>query len=138
MGILLVVAIAAAILIYIFVYNKPHKDYATATPDYKMSAIELYNEFKMNQEAASSKYNGKVVQVSGPLHSVENADSLMIAVFSFEQGMFGDLGIRCAIIPSHSKEVMAITPGTNVAIKGLCTGYNDSDVIMEHCSLVED
>lgn len=136
-GILFVIAIAGVIIIYFFVYNKPHKDYAKAKADYSIEASELYNEFKANQASASTKYNGKVVQIHGSLNSVENADSLIIAVFSFEQGMFGDMGIRCAISPSDSEALLAVAPGTSITLKGLCTGYNETDVIMEHGSLIK-
>lgn len=136
-GVLVSIAIIAAILVYIFVYNKPHTDFAKADPDYRLQAEELYREFKNNPDEAAAKYNGKVVAIEGALEGIETNETFSVAVFSFEDGMFGDEGIRCAILPDHVQEIAAAPPGSNVVIKGMCSGYNQTDVIMEHCSLAQ-
>ena len=48
----------------------------------------LYNEFKTSKENAHKLYNGKVIEITGKLARIENADTLTIAVFVFNQGMF--------------------------------------------------
>ncbi|MHC1777356.1 MAG: hypothetical protein AB9834_18285 [Lentimicrobium sp.] len=127
--------IVAGLFVYFFVFNKPHKDYSKATPDFDIAAAALFEEFRTNPEAASTKYNGKVLSVTGELNAVEQTDSLTIAVFGFEEGMFGSEGIRFTMIPEFAKEIINVAPGTNITIKGLCAGYNETDVILEHCSL---
>lgn len=136
-GSMAIIGIIAAILVYVFVYNKQQPDYSTADPDYTLSAIVLFEEFKANPVAAGAKYNGKVLALQGNLNSVERTDSLTIAVFAIEDGMFGDEGIRFAFIPMYADEILSTPPETLVTIKGFCTGFNDTDVIMEHCSLVK-
>lgn len=135
--ILFVIGIIAAVLIYIFVYNKPQPDYAKKDADYTLKATELFSEFKTDAAASNARYNGKVLAVKGNLSGVETADSLTIAVFALQEGMFGDEGIRCALIPEYAQEIKSIQPGTEITMKGYCTGFNDTDVIMEHCSLVK-
>jgi hypothetical protein len=39
------------------------------------------------------------------------------------------------MIPELAGDVVKIAPGTVVSLKGLCAGYNDTDVILENCSL---
>lgn len=136
-GILAALGVIGGLLVYFLVYNKPHTDYSKATPDFDLEAAVLFEEFRTNPEPSSAKYNGKVLSVTGELNALEQTDSLTIAVFGFEEGMFGSEGIRCTIIPEHANELASIAPGTKVKIKGLCTGYNDTDVIMEHCSLAK-
>jgi len=131
-----VVGIIAAVLIFKFVVNKPHPDYEKMSPDYTMHAQDLYNAFKNKKDASSKLYNGKVVQIDGTLARVEAKDSLVIVVFSFTQGMFGDEGIRCTMIKKLSGEAKSLVPSGSVKIKGYCTGYNDTDVILEQCSVV--
>ena len=84
--ILFVVGIIAAVLVYIFVYNKPHPDFENMKPDYALSASELYTSFATDKPGSEKKYNGKVVEISGTLGKIETTDSLVIAVFVFNQG----------------------------------------------------
>jgi hypothetical protein len=136
-GILAIIGIIAAVLIYIFIYNKPQPDYSKIKPDYTVNAEELFTEFQSDISTASAKYTGKVLAVEGNLSSIEKSDSLLIAVFAIDEGLFGEEGIRFAFIPELTAEIESIAPGTPVTIKGYCTGYNDTDVIMEHCSLMK-
>jgi hypothetical protein len=125
----------AALLVYFFVYNKPHKDYSKAKPDFEVEAIAFFEEFRTNAAASSARYNGKVVSVTGQLSSVEVTDEQVVAVFEIDEGMFGSEGVRCVFIPEQSEALMTIPPGTIITIKGHCTGYNETDVILEHCSI---
>ncbi|MGE5384185.1 MAG: OB-fold protein [Omnitrophica WOR_2 bacterium] len=134
---LVVIGAIAAVLVYIFIYNKPQPDYSRTDPDFRLKASDLYHEFKSNAAVAGAKYTGKVLAVTGDLSSVENTDSLTTAVFAIEQGMFGDEGVRCAFIPEFVKEITSTANGSAVTIKGYCTGFNDTDVILEHCSLLK-
>jgi hypothetical protein len=134
-GIIAGVGLIGALIVYFFVFNKPHTDYSKATPDFDLKAAALFEEFRTNPESSGTKYNGKVLSITGELNAVEQTDSLTVAVFGFEEGMFGSEGIRCTMIPEHSGEVVKVAPGTTITLKGYCTGYNDTDVIIEHCSL---
>jgi hypothetical protein len=127
----------AALLLYVFVYNKSHPDFEKMKPDHTLSASDLYNSFKANTTESETKYNGKVVQVSGTLAKVESTDSLVIAVFVFNQGMFGDEGIRCTMLPSYNEEAKKLQPNGVYTIKGFCSGFNDPDVVLEQCSIMK-
>ncbi len=65
------------------------------------------------------------------INGVEAVDSLVIAVFVFEEGVFGDQGIRCNILPQHQGPAKAISKEEPVVLKGYCAGYNGTDVILE-------
>jgi hypothetical protein len=133
---LFVVGIAAAFLVYKYVYNKPHLDYLNAPPKYTMEARQLFDEFRSATDASSGKYNGQVVAVSAPVSKVESADTLVIAVFAFNKGDFGDEGIRCTMLPAQNDAAKKLAPGTTVQLKGYCTGYNGTDVILDKCSII--
>ncbi len=135
--ILAVVGLLAAAYVWFFVYNKPHKDIAHAKADFTLAAEQLYTEFTQTKDQSGAKYNGKVLEINGSLTKIEEADSVHTAIFVFEQGMFGDQGIRCALLPDQFEKATTITPGTAVTLKGYCTGFNDTDVILEKCSFVE-
>ena len=118
---------------YRFVYNKPHPDYENLDAAFKLDAASLFQSFKENRQDAEQKFNGEMVEISGLVWNVEQSDSLMIAVFVFEEGMFGDEGIRCTMLPDFNDDA-SLLEGRTVTIKGLCTGYNETDVILEKCS----
>ena len=128
--------IIAACLGYKFVYNKLHKDYEEAEAYFSLTSQELYSDYQINRQVAEQKFNGKVVEISGFLDKVETPESMTIAVFVLSDGIFGDEGIRCTMLLNHSENIMS-NAGQKVKLKGYCTGYNDTDVILEKCSIVE-
>lgn len=137
LGGLFVIAVLAALYVWFFVYNKPHRDYESADPDHFISAQELFDQYRSDKVLADSLYTGMVLQINGLIEEVEIKDSTVTAVFVFDQGMFGDEGIRCILLPSHHEKAKKHKKGDKISIKGYCTGYNDTDVIIEHSSIVK-
>jgi len=134
--VLLVLGGAAGVYVWKYVYNKPHPDYITMPADFVVAADALFGEFVAGSADAEKRYNGKVVEISGMVSALETADSLVVAVFVFRQGDFGDEGIRCAMDARAAESVQQLNPGQQVRIKGYLTGYNGTDVILEKCSVV--
>jgi len=135
--ILFALGIIAFALVFMFVYNKPHKNFEKAKPEYVLDAKTLFDEFKAQKEASSEKYNGKVLKISGEIKAVEVSDTSAIIVFAFAEGMFGDEGVRCSMLPKFIMQAKSLEAGTKVTLKGFCSGYNDTDVIMESCSFTK-
>lgn len=133
---LIMVIVIAGILGYFFIYNKPHRNFEKANPDFKIDALEFFGTYINDRQNAETTYNGKVVELTGVLQRIENPDSLMIAVFVFQEGMFGDEGIRCTMLPNYHQETLNLQSMEIVTIKGYCAGYNDTDLILEKCSLI--
>ena len=131
-GVLAVLGILGLAYGWFFIYNKPHTNYEKAKPEVVLSAEGCYQSFIDE----SSTNLGKILQLSGIPTSVENQDSLVIVVFAFNTGMFGDEGVRCTMLPNHSEAALALTSSKEIKIKGKCQGYNGTDVILEHCSIV--
>lgn len=121
---------------YKFVYNKPHPDFEKIEPAFILGANELFTDFIESRQESEQKYNGTVVQLEGMIDSVEESDSLVIVVFAFHEGMFGDEGIRCTMLPKFNRHE-SLKTGNNVRIKGFVAGYNETDVILEKCSLIK-
>jgi tRNA_anti-like len=137
--IVLVIALTLIIggaLVFNFLYNKPHPDFEKMKADYTLAASDLYKAFTADKAGAGTKYNGKVIMVTGILTKTENTDTLVTCVFVFNQGMFGDEGLRCTMLPKYREQAGKIPPGSEIKIKGYCTGFNDSDVILDKCSIL--
>jgi len=132
--ILAVLGIATGTYVYIFVYNKPHPDISKEKPVYTLSASQLFSEYKNNKVEAGKKYNGKVIQINGKVSKVEKNDTLSVAIFVFAKDDFGDAGVRCTMLP----EFKDIKDSVEANIKGVCNGFNDTDVILEKCSTIKN
>ncbi len=130
-----VVVLLAAAYVWIFVYNKPHRDFEKAKPDIVESARQCYQNFKTNPKAAEG---GKVLEIFGIPSKIEHTDSLVVVVFAFQKGMFGDEGIRCTVLPGYRKEASRLSLHDTLYIKGFCSGYNGTDVILEDCSILKN
>jgi len=122
---------------YFFVYNKPHPDYAELKAEHVLPAVDLFEAYRTDKSSADAKYTGKMVEINGTLNRLEQIDSLTIVVFVFDQGMFGEEGIRCTLLPEHVSGASGLVPGELTTIKGLCTGYNETDVIFEKSVVVK-
>lgn len=133
---LALIGIMAAVYVWFFVYNKPHRDYEKAEPDHKLTAEELFFQYRHDKNIADSLYTGMVLEVTGNIDKVEATDSIVVTVFIFDKGMFGDEGVRCMMLPNHHTKLKHYNKGSEIIIKGYCTGYNDTDVIIEKCSII--
>ncbi len=131
---LFVTGLAVAVAVYFLVYNKPHPDYEKAKPDIVISAEDLYSAFVVDEAAANLLFNGKVIVIDGPVATVEQVDDLVIVSFVFEEGFFGGEGVRSTMLEGHHHKALNLVPGDHVGIKGFCTGFTGSDVILEHGS----
>lgn len=122
---------------YTFVYNKSHTDFEKAEAAYSLSAQMLYDEFKNDTDGAVAKYTGKVIEIQGILSEVEITESAVVAVFAFEEGMFGAEGIRVTMLPAYNQKLKNHKLSVPIALKGFCPGYNGTDVIFESGSIVK-
>ncbi|HRY97707.1 MAG TPA: hypothetical protein P5550_01490 [Bacteroidales bacterium] len=134
---LLLVAVLAGAVIAYRMYNKPHPDYTMMEPEHTLSVSSIYEAFMNDAQAANALYTGKVVQLSGTLTRVEALDTTSLLVFALEEGMFGEQGVRATLHPEHAAEATGLTDGLSISIKGYCTGFNDTDVILEKCVVVK-
>jgi len=132
----LCMVIIGAISVYLYI-NKAHPSYEKLKPQFTITPKAVYDEFKTNGKASALKYNGKMVELQGAISKIENADTLVTIVFAFSQGLFGDEGVRCAMLPKLNSTVKMLKQGDNVDLKGLCQGFNETDVIFEKCSLIQ-
>ena len=131
---LFVLIVLGVLYFVIFIYFKPHVDYLKKDADIEIVGETLFMEFESNQLEASKRFNGKVLLVEGVIDSIEKEGDLEIAVMVFGDGFFGEEGIRFTMLEN---QIHKLTVGEWAAIKGFCSGFTGSDVIIEHASVVE-
>lgn len=133
---LIAIGAFSALVVGYMMYNKPHPDYVSMEAEHIVEASQIYEDFKQSFQEASEKYGGKVIQINGQLNSVESLDTTLVAVFVIEEGIFGDQGIRCTMHPDHLETLQSLNPGSQIEVKGFCAGFNETDVILEKCVIV--
>ena len=136
--ILAVIGVIAAAFIWKFYVNKPHDDIDKATPAYSMTTEEIWKSYNANLKTADSIYTGKVIEITGNLSRIDKNDSLVSVIFVMDADpMFGDKTISCQMYKKHNDEAASLVKGSSVKIKGFCTGYNDTDIIFNKCSIIK-
>jgi len=131
----LVIALLGAAYGYFFMYNKSHPDYENMDAEISISADELFHSCRENGLAV--KYTGKLLEISGIPSNIEINDSSVTVVFTYDEGMFGPEGVRATFLKHYNDELSHIPSNKKLVIKAYCTGYNETDVILEKASLVK-
>jgi Na+-translocating ferredoxin:NAD+ oxidoreductase RnfG subunit len=136
--ILAVIGAVAAALVWKFYVNKPHDDIEKATPAYSMVTEEIWSKYNTNRKTADSLYNNQVIELSGSLSRIDKNDSLVSVIFVMAaDSMFGDKTIACQMYKKHNEEATALPVGAKIKIKGVCVGYDDTDIKFNKCSIVK-
>ncbi len=129
--------IVVAVSVGLMMYFKPHKDFATSTPDFELTVGELISAFSMDEAAATARYvvDDKTVLVHGIVREIDT-DSFGNAVLVLEQdGVDGS--VSCTLTPKESAASIGLRPGDPVRIQGQCTGMQgliEPEVIMIRCA----
>jgi hypothetical protein len=122
-------------------YNRTAKDIAGITPAFTLSSEAIINEFTKADTLANTKYLGKTIALNGPLKSVDKDDNGFFTV------VIGDTisttSVRCSMDSIHNNEANILKLGTQVNIKGICTGYTQdemglgADIILNHSCVIK-
>lgn len=136
--ILAVTGVIAVVLVFKFYINKPHDDIEKATPAYSMSTEEIWSKYNTDRKIADSLFNNQVIEITGNLSRIDKNDSLVSAIFVMAaDSMFGDKTIACQMYKKHNEEAGALVVGAKVKIKGVCIGFDDTDIKFNKCSIVK-
>jgi hypothetical protein len=131
--ILLFLAVAGGAIGY-YMWNKPHASVSGKTPDFSLSPAALLADFQQDEQAANTKYLGKIIQVSGKILEIIPGEELQMQVVLET----GDLMSRvsCGLEENHEAFLeRGLKKGDPVTIKGFCSGMT-LDVVLDRCVIV--
>jgi len=115
----------------LYLFFKKHKDLSKEKPDFQLTATALSSEFEANETEASKKYIDKVVEVNGPVESIEMGSDSTINVTLKEAGATS--GVICAFQGRGINDVK-VKKGDIAIIRGECSGFL-FDVLLNNCVL---
>lgn len=127
----------AAILIVIasiygyFTYNKKHEDALKLSPDFKFSAVDLFEQYAEDEVRANERYLGKLLEVEGSVSGIEEDEtSLKIYLFTGDELS----SIQCEF--EQNPNIVNLEIGRFVTVRGFCSGKL-LDIVLNRCVLIE-
>ena len=130
LGLLALLIVGASVGYYFFQKKTP--DASAYRTDAKLSAMELFTAFELNENTANQQFLGKTLEVQGEIKSIDNkADSPTATVYLDGGGLLG--GIACEMAKDKLSDDLA--PGQSILIKGICSGLL-MDVVLNRCVIV--
>ena len=120
---------------YHYFYKAP-ESISTQKAEVRLTVPQLLQAFESDSAKANQAYLGKVIEVEGPIKSIEQDEGVTIVLG--EEGSMSS--VRCSMDTTQNKEWSELIKGRKVLIKGNCTGFTSdellgADVILNRCVL---
>ena len=113
-------------------FFRTHADLSKVKPDYTLAASDLSSAFENDENAATQKYVDKVVQVTGPVASVElGSDSTINVTLRDDDALSG---VICSF-QGRGLDDVPVKKGDVAVIRGQCSGVL-LDVLLNNCVLI--
>jgi hypothetical protein len=136
---LAVIGIGAALYVWKYVYNKPHKNVADAKA-IRLEAPALYAAFVKDSAAAGKQYTAQVLAIGGEVvkSDLDQEGKVFVHLKAAEDGST----INCSL----EEKAVVFKPGDQLVLKGVCGGYNPGDtdmglpgdVVVNRCYVVKE
>lgn len=123
-------ALVAAAIYGWYEYNRTVPTLEDAKADFTLTADELFDAFDTNEDGATAKYVGKVIEVSGTVIATEDKAEGSTVTLEASNAMVG--GVNCGF--GESPE---LKEGQQVTLKCACQGFL-MDVVMNNCNVVQN
>ena len=118
-----------------YLYNKKPADVRRLQPDLSVTANFLIVAFNSDEVAANLKYLDKVIAVKGIIADIKIDSSTGQASVILDSG--DPLSaVTCSFYNDEIGAVQKLSMGTEVVIKGKCTGIL-MDVVLNNCSIIQ-
>jgi RecG-like helicase len=132
LGAVVLIAMGAAAYGF-YLYNKKPADVRKLPADFEMAASALVADFSKDETAANHKYLDKVIAAKGKITEVKLDAASGQATVTLDTG---DplAAVTCSFYNEESTVVKKLQAGTEVVVKGKCTGKL-MDVVLNKCSI---
>ena len=126
---LLIILFSAGIYIY-KEYNRKPARLNNLPAVVNINADTLISQFALNEAEANKKYLGKVISVKGLINKIDNQQDTLLTILLGNSLL--STSVSCLMDSSYIKLKKVFTPGVQIIIKGICTGYL-MDVELNRC-----
>lgn len=138
---LIAVILAVCVAYGLYFYFDPMKSVSGQKADYKVTDIQLLNDFTASSSSAEAKYNDKILEISGILKKTEIQDNACNVIF--DKG--GAVILVATFTPAENEEVKQLTPGAMLHLKGVYKGFikgdevfgTPSEIKIDQCTILQ-
>lgn len=109
--------VCAGVAVGLYLYKKPRTAAASQHTDFVISADALYQQFEKDEQAASLKYTGKILEVSGMVGEVQKTDSTLSVLLTARKAMGG---VNCSMAAA---DPTGVQQNQTITVKGKCAGF---------------
>lgn len=127
-----IIAVAALMFYMYREYNRRPADLSGTKPAYNLSAKALANEFENDETAATAKYAGKIIEVSGVIDAAEYRQDSLINILMGD----GLHKVSCQLDDNHKMNDKHYRQQDAVTVRGMCTGFL-LNVELNRCVIVK-
>jgi hypothetical protein len=120
-----------AIFLGVYYYYMPQKDLTTAKPDFTITADDLGKEFTSDEAAASAKYNGKTIDLTGRIQNADAQNGKVITLTLKTSGQ--NSAVICNL--AQPVDLNTIKADQEIRIRGEVSGYL-MDVLLNNCIII--
>lgn len=130
----IIVALVVMLLIALLVvWNLPKDSSKRKEAAHQITATELFTEFSTDEQKANNKFLGKTIEVKGKIAAIETDEQGAVVVILRTEDPIA--GVLCTLEAGEEKAIPDNTVGTDISVKGLCTGML-MDVVLNKCVIV--
>ncbi len=113
-------------------FNKPRETARFKSADFAISAAYLFEAYNSNETEADKLYLNKIIEVKGIVDDIASSGEDIILTLGLQPPMGG---ISCRFSPGKEVVNRKIEKGTEIIVKGKCTGFN-MDVNLADCVII--
>ena len=128
---LLIIIVAVSFYVY-REYNRKPADLSKTKPAFSIAAKDIANEFETDETAATKKYAGKIIEVTGVIASAVYQQDTLINLILGE----GLHKVGCQLDENHTAGIQHYQETNTIIVKGVCTGYL-MNVELNRCVIVK-
>ncbi|MFY0601472.1 MAG: hypothetical protein JXR03_17490 [Cyclobacteriaceae bacterium] len=123
-----VLLLIAGVVGYYF-YDKPVQGIDDLKADFELTAIDLVNQYMLDERSADSLYLGKILQVEGQLLQIESGEFTVVTLTGIDiSNVRGQLVVGTGTDSFKDKK--------RITIKGRCAGTL-LDVTLNDCIIIK-
>lgn len=123
------ILILGAVIYGVIEFNRGEKVLSDVKSDITISANELLTAFQTDEATANTKYNDKVVEVSGEVQQSDVQDGKTIVRLNAGDSM---AGVTCELDDKATHKRTEFKQGEQVTFKCTCSGFL-MDVVLNRC-----
>jgi len=123
------ILILGAVIYGVIEFNRGEKVLSDVKSDITISANELLTAFQTDEATANTKYNDKVVEVSGEVQQSDVQDGKTIVRLNAGDSM---AGVTCELDEKATHKRTEFKQGEQVTFKCTCSGFL-MDVVLNRC-----